>query len=224
MKTIELKEIPILETGFIGTWFKDRENPEFKKMFSDKTKAFRIQPFYGKMDWKKREDVGVIKLRPIFCDLLEVLKKFFNCEIAIRIDGPVWPNHILKVYQYITEEDAEHRFHIFDAAYLKKGPGYIHSEIAMEYISKYVRSMIADKEIEFDHMMGIAGFFVSDELVGKYLTTDYFNNEAVLKAIEESSAIFCTFSHFEGINMITDKLEFEGLVNCLRTSFKVKIL
>lgn len=228
MEAIELKEVPILETNFIGSWIKNHDNPKFKKLFSGKTKAFFIQPLYTEEEKKILEkdwSFGATKFRPIFCDLIEILKKLFNCEIALRINGPVQSKHLLRVYQYITgdwQEDCEHRFYIPEVKYLDKGPGYVHKEVSMEYVLKYVRRMMDDKEIEFAEQMGIAGFMVDDKLVAKYLTIDYFKNEAVLKAIEETYALFRTFSHFEGLYIISNKLQFDELANCLRSAFEVR--
>lgn len=221
MGTVIIKEVEILKTNFVGTWYENRENPKYQNMFSNKIHAFMITPYCSKDELKLDEYIPTKKWRPMFCDILESLPSPNN-KIALRISAPIWPDHLLRVYQHITDEDSEHRFYIPEVKYLEGGPGYVHGEAAMEYNKRCVRKMISDKKIDFESQIGMYGAIVPDELIVKYLTINMHNNETALKAIEESLLIFRTIGHFEGLTIITDKLTLADICSKLKKALAGK--
>jgi hypothetical protein len=137
------------------------------------------------------------------------------------ISGPAWPEHILRVYQYVTDQDSEHRFFIPELKYLEGGPGYIYGQAAMEYNSRLVRKMLQDTGIDFDQI-AMHGAIVPEELTAKYLTLYMYSNEAVMAAIEESLMVYRTMGHFAGLTIITDKIELHEIVDRLRRALEGK--
>jgi len=195
----------VLDTCFVGGWYDERNNPAYQSMFSDSTCAVKVEPQCTQEELDVDLTAPTKKWQLLFCDVLEAFEKDGYSTI-LRISAPAWPDCILRVYQYVTDDDSEHRFWIPELRYLEGGPGYIYGEAAMEYNSRLV----------------LYGAIVPAQLAAKYLTMYMYKNEAALEAIKESLMIFCTIGHFTGLSIITDKIESKEIVDRVRHALEGK--
>lgn len=210
----------VLDTCFVRGWYEHRNDTQYQRMFSDRTRALKVEPYYTQEQEEKDLELPTRLWQPVFCDVLEAFESN-GYSTVLRISGPAYPQHILRVYQHVTDRHSQHRFFIPELKYLEGGPGYIYGQAAMEYNSRLVRKMLQDTEIDFDEI-AMYGVIVPEELAAKYLTLYMYTNEAVAEAIEESLMVYRTVGHFAGLTIITDKMELHDVVDRLTRGLEAK--